>query len=157
MRWNTCLDPRPWRGGGFSLVEVVVVITMLGIISAFAIPRFTHLENDIRASEIVALSISLRSAAESAHAQYLKSGATLAAARLGGKPVRLKNGYPDASSAGIQRAVADLSDFTSSLTATSVTYSKRGAPAAARCRVTYNAAPASSTPATITGLDTSGC
>ncbi len=37
------------HGRGNSLVELVVVVTMLGVISSFAIPRFTHHENDVRA------------------------------------------------------------------------------------------------------------
>jgi prepilin-type N-terminal cleavage/methylation domain-containing protein len=36
---------------GNSLVELVVVVTMLGVISSFAIPRFTHHENDVRGSK----------------------------------------------------------------------------------------------------------
>jgi prepilin-type N-terminal cleavage/methylation domain-containing protein len=36
---------------GISLVELVVVVTMLGVIASFAIPRFTHHENDVRASK----------------------------------------------------------------------------------------------------------
>jgi prepilin-type N-terminal cleavage/methylation domain-containing protein len=42
---------------GNSLVELVVVITMLGVASSFAIPRFTRLENNVRASEVTALSV----------------------------------------------------------------------------------------------------
>src|SRR5258708_39480404 len=62
--------PSRSRSEGFSLVELVVVITLLGILCSFAIPRFTRLENDARASEVVALSLNLRSASAAAHAQY---------------------------------------------------------------------------------------
>jgi MSHA pilin protein MshA len=142
---------------GNSLVELVVVVTLLGIISSFAIPRFTHLENDVRASEVVALSANLRSAAATAHAQYLESGATLSSATMKGRTVQLANGYPDAGANGIRAVVVDPSGFTVSATATSVNYSKSDAPASAQCAVTYHASPATSSEATITDLKTSGC
>jgi MSHA pilin protein MshA len=140
---------------GNSLVELVVVVTMLGIVASFAIPRFTHLENDVRASEVAALSVNLLSVAAGAHAQYLEAGAKLTSATLKGRTIQLKDGYPDPS--GIRAAVAELSDFTVSSTPTSVTYSKTDAPAPARCAVTYHAAPAASREATIAELKTSGC
>jgi MSHA pilin protein MshA len=142
---------------GISLIELVVVITLVGILAAFAVPRFTRLENDVRSSEVVALSVKLRGAAAQAHAQYLSSGATLSAATLQGRTIQLRNGYPDAGAQGIRLAIADASDFVISSTPTSVTYSKRGAPVGARCAVTYRASLAASSAATLTDLNTSGC
>jgi MSHA pilin protein MshA len=142
---------------GILLIELVVVITLVAIVAAFAIPRFTRLENDVRSAEVVALSVKLRGAAAEAHAQYLRSGSTLSSATLQGRTVQLKNGYPDAGAQGIGLAIADASDFIVSATPTSVTYSKRGAPAAARCAVTYRASPAASEAATLSDLNTSGC
>jgi type II secretory pathway pseudopilin PulG len=139
---------------GNLLVELVVVVTMLGIIGSFAIPRFTHLENDVRASEVAALSVNLRSAAAAAHSQYVESGAKLSYATLKGRAIHLKDGYPDPS--GMRVAIADLSDFTVSSTPTSVTYSKTDAPVPARCAVTYHAFPAFNETA-ITDLKTGGC
>jgi hypothetical protein len=67
-----------------------------------------------------------------------------------GRTVQLKDGYPDTGARGIRLAIADLSELTVSFTPTSVTYSKSGAPAPARCAVTYTASPAASVAATIT-------
>ena len=144
----------PRRGN--SLVELVVVITMLGVISSFAIPRFTRLENNVRASEVTALSVNLRSAAAAAHAQYLESGARLSSATLKGRTIQLKNGYPDAGTNGIRAALADATGFTVNFTPTSVTYSKTDAPAPAQCTVTYRASSENGA-ATISDLNTSGC
>jgi MSHA pilin protein MshA len=141
---------------GNSLVELVVVITMLGVASSFAIPRFARLENHGRASEVTALSVNLRSAAAAAHAQYLESGAKLSSATLKGRIIQLKNGYPDAGTHGIGAALADLTGFTVNVTPTSVSYSKTDAPAPAQCTVTYRASPESGS-ATISDLKTSGC
>lgn len=148
-------DPRSKR---ISLVEpLVVVVTVLGILCSFAVPRFTHLQNVVRASEVMALSVNLRSAAAVAHAQYVEPGARLSSAILKGRDIQLKNGYPDAGPNGIRAAVAGLSNFTVRSTPTSVTYLKSDAPVPAQCSVTYRASPADSSEATITDLVTSGC
>jgi len=149
--------PSRLRSEGFSRVELVVVITLLGILCSFAIPRFTRLENDARASEVVALSLSLRSVAAAAHAQYLESGGRLSSANLERRIIHLTNGYPDAGPNGIRLAVPDLSSFTVSSSPTSVTFSRTGAQAAAQCAVTYRVSPASHGAAAITDLYTGGC
>jgi type II secretory pathway pseudopilin PulG len=146
-----------WRSKRVSLIEPVVVVTLLGLLCSFAIPRFTHVQNVVRASEVVALSVNLRSAAAVAHAQYLEPGARLSSAILKGRNIELQNGYPDAGPNGIRMAVANLSNFTVSFTPTSVTYSKTDAPDPVQCAVTYHASPAASSEATVTGLETSGC
>src|ERR1700742_709250 len=93
---------------GVSSIELVVIITMIGLVAAFALPRFNHLQNDVRASEVVALSLSLRTATEAAHAQFVKLGTSPSVVSVNGKSIRLRNGYPDASDFGIRRT-ADLS------------------------------------------------
>ena len=156
MRWNLNVAALRFGCRGISLVELVVVITLVGILAAFAVPRFTRLENDVRSTEVVALSVKLRAAAVTAHAQYLESGSTLSSATVQGRAVLLKNGYPDAGVRGIRLVIADVSDFIVTSTPASVTYSKRGAPVGARCAVTYHAS-SSAVPATLTDLTTSGC
>jgi type II secretory pathway pseudopilin PulG len=139
------------------LLEAVVTACLLGIFAAFAIPRFTHLSNSARASEVVALSTQLRKAAEVAHLQYLISGAKLPVATLEGRSVALKNGYPDASGAGIRSAVFDAGGFTAHDRDSFVIFIKSDAPSGERCSVRYNTASETTGPATVTNLDTSGC
>jgi type II secretory pathway pseudopilin PulG len=142
---------------GFSLVEIVVVVTLVAMGTAFAVPRFTSLANRARASEVVALSASLRDATQVAHNQFVASGSTLTAAKLKGKAVVLKNGYPDATGAGIGNAVVDSSGFTTKSNLSSVTFFKTGAPMDAQCSVTYKAASHPSIPATVTDIKLRGC
>ncbi len=157
MQLNMRSYPSRSRSEGFSLVELVVVITLLGLLCSFAIPRFTRLENDARASEVLALSLNLRSASAAAHAQYLESGGRLSFASLEGRIIQLTNGYPDAGPKGIRLAVPDLSSFTVSSSPTSVTFSTTGAQAAAQCAVTYRVSPAAPSAAAITELYRAGC
>jgi len=149
--------PSRSRSGGFSRVELVVVITLLGLLCSFAIPRFTRFEKEARASEVLALSLNLRSASAAAHAQYLESGGRLSSASLEGRIIQLKNGYPDAGPNGIRLAVPDLSSFTVSSTPISLTFSKTGAQAAAQCAVTYRVSPEAPRVAAIIDFDTGGC
>jgi hypothetical protein len=128
---------------------------MLGLIASFAIPRFMHLANVMRASDVTALSVKLRNAATAAHSQYVESGAKLSFATLRGRAIHLKDGYPDAS--GIRGAIADLSDFSVSSTPASVTYSKIDAPVPAQCAVTYRASPVAPGAAAMTDFKTSRC
>jgi Tfp pilus assembly protein FimT len=141
----------------FSLVEVVVMASLIGIIASFSVPRFTRLANHARAAQVIALRDNLRNATEFAHAQYVASGATLASATIGGNVVELKNGYPDASGSGIGMAVLDQGGFTSRAGAGSITFFKTGAPSSGQCSVTYGAATLPNSAAIIANVETSGC
>jgi type II secretory pathway pseudopilin PulG len=142
---------------GFSLVEAVVLVCLMGILIAFALPRFTRVAHSARASEVVALTASLRHAAEAAHVQYLATGERHSSVSVDHKTIRLRNGYPDASASGIRNAVFDLEGFTIRSTDNAVIFAKSDAPAAERCSVTYHAAPEPADTAIVSGLDTSGC
>jgi MSHA pilin protein MshA len=144
------------RSSGF-LVEAVVLASLVGIVAAFAVPHFTRLANSVRAAEVTALGANLRHAALAAHAQFLAPGAHLSAITMGGKTVTLRNGYPDATASGICNAIFDSDGFTASEGAGSVTFIRADAPSGELCSVTYKAAPESSSGATVTDPDTSGC
>jgi MSHA pilin protein MshA len=147
--------PKPQRG--FSLIEGVVLISLLGIAGAFALPRVTRIANQARASEVIALSGSLRNAAALAHAQYLASGARESSTLLAGKTVSLKYGYPDARRAGIGNALANWDGFTTDAGSDAVIFSKTDAPQGALCSVTYRDAVDAATAAVITDVNTIGC
>jgi len=51
------------RINGFTLVELIVVIAMLGIVAAVAIPRFSNLQGAARASVVNGIAGTMRSAA----------------------------------------------------------------------------------------------
>ena len=60
---------------GFTLIELVVVITILAILAAFALPRFVNLQNEARIAKLNAIRGAVAAAAGLVHARVLvKSG-----------------------------------------------------------------------------------
>jgi MSHA pilin protein MshA len=146
---------------GFTLIELVVVITILGILAAFAVPKFIALDSQARVATISGLAGSVKSAASLARGLSMATGST-ASVTMEGSTVTLLNNYPDATATGIPLAVNSnngaTGDFTftaGSGTTTAATWSKNGAPTPANCAVSYTAAAAGSTPA-VTYVST-GC
>lgn len=97
------------ESAGFTLVELVVALTILGILAAFAVPRFASLEQQARTASRDALAGSVRSTAALAHALWLASGGQDAEVTLDGQPIAIANGYPTA--AGIAGVAAGYPDF----------------------------------------------
>jgi len=143
---------------GFTLIELVVVITILGILAAFAVPRFIALDSQARIATVNGLAGSVKSAAALARSLSMATANSAGPVAMEGATapgVTLVNSYPDGTATGIANAVnSSASDF--SFTAGSpATWTKVGAPTPGTCEVQYTPAAAGGTP-TVAVL-TAGC
>ncbi len=137
---------------GFTLIELVVVITILGILAAFAFPRFAALEVEARAATVDGLGGSIRSASALAHSLSLVQGSP-AAVLMEGQSIVMVFGYPN--NASIDNTLQDFTGFALAA-GPPVTFTPTAAGTPANCQVQYTQAAAAGAAPTI-DVDSTDC
>lgn len=100
-----------FKQAGFTLIELVVVITILGILAAIAIPRFVDLQGNARLAKMQAAAGAVKSASALAHSAAIVSSAYPNESTVGmeGVTINLTHHYPAATLANGIGDAAQLS------------------------------------------------
>ncbi|MEI8611233.1 type II secretion system protein [Enterovibrio sp. Hal110] len=142
------------RQGGFTLIEMIVVIVILGILAVSAAPRFLNFQDDARAAALQGLKGAIDSAAGIVYGRAAIENQTGATGTVDN--IAVVNGYPNGLAAGIGAAVVGLDSgdweatYDSATTAALFTIDGGTFTAADQC-VIYTPAGANGTPTTVIG------
>ncbi len=142
---------------GFTLIELVMVIVILGILAATALPKFVDMTKSARESTLKGLAGAINGAKSIVKAGYLlnpgntvtlSDTTTVAVANTVGGT---HNGYPLATAAGVRAAIDMSDDFADTYVTTGGNVATFTLDGKANCTVTYTES------TSVVAVDPSGC
>ena len=96
------------RSAGFTLIELIIVIVILGILAVTAAPKFMNMQGDARKSVLNGMSASIKTAANLVYSKAIIAGVEKQAGLVNlpiqgvtGNSTAIAFGYPTAADTGI--------------------------------------------------------
>ncbi len=159
VRFNS--SPSQRRQSGFTLLELICSIVIIGVLSATALPTVVGLASEARVAVVKNMEGAIRSASALMHMKCIVDQACASTVsefmlKTEGEVVRLAKGYPSPGSPDGIALALEFSGFTPMHSQGRTVFAKDGATDAMACAVVYEGAGADGQAPSINAL-TSGC